>query len=65
MCLKIWIDHDVPPINSCRPHAMLCGVSKPISACSFVYKACEIDSSGVKKTPGVRELIALESFFFQ
>lgn len=67
VCLSSWRDYYFPPFNFFQPHATnLCywlGSHQPISACSFVYKACQMDSNTWKKTPGARKLISLESLF--
>ena len=40
---------------------LLLGPHEPMSACSFLYEASEMDSNTWKKTSGVRKLINLNS----
>lgn len=42
---------------------LLVGSHQPMSACSFLYKSCKMDSNTWKKTPGVRKLITSESLY--
>lgn len=45
--------------------SLLLGSHQPVSAFSFVYKACkmDMDSNTWRKTPGLTKLINLESLF--
>ena len=47
-------------INGCQSKVIL-GPHEPMSACSFLYEASEMDSNTRKKTSGVRKLINLNS----